>query len=94
MTTLLGCPLVTDWKPLEDLLELIKNDNAAQLQFDKQFPGMLSAVFRGLRDMQDKRLRPGIVVYRNFRVQVWPQAGFDADPTQPIRVIPEGIEVG
>lgn len=88
MTTLLGCKLLTDWKPLEELLEVIHTDQAAEHLFEERFPGMLSAVFNGIRYLNEKRLKADRVVYWNFRVQVWPQEGFDADPSTPVRVLP------
>lgn len=91
MTTLLGRKLETDWKPLEDLLEAINKDSALEMKFEEKFPGMLSAVFRSIRDLNEKDVPAAVVVYRNFRVQVWPREGFDADPTKPIRVIPQGV---
>ena len=91
MTTLLGCKLITDWKPLEELLEVIAVDQAAEKHFEERFPGMLGAVFNGIHYLNEKRLKADRVVYWNFRVQVWPQEGFDADPSTPIRVLPSGL---
>jgi hypothetical protein len=91
MTTLLGCKLITDWEPLEKLLELIKVDPQAETMFETKFPGMLGAVFRSICHVQERRLKADTILYRNFRVQAWPQAGFDADPSPAIRVVPAGV---
>jgi len=88
---LLGCTLNTDWKPLEELLEQIEKDQSKEFDFDKRFPGMLSAVYHGIRTLREKQLKADIVVYRNFRVQVWPQSG-DADPSTLVRIVPDGVQ--
>jgi hypothetical protein len=92
MTTLLGCKLITDWAPLEELLEFIKIDPQAERLFEERFPGMLGAVFRSICHVQERKLKADTILYRNFRIQAWPQAGFDADPSPPLRVVPAGIQ--
>lgn len=93
MTTLLGCKLLTDWRPLEELLEVIEKDQTAEHLFEERFPGMLSAVYRGMCGLANKSLKADLVMYRNFRVQVWPTETFDADPSAPVRVVPAGLIV-
>ena len=88
MTTLLGCKLITDWKPLEELLEVIKKDHAAEFQFEEKFPGMLSAAFHGMRYLSEKQLKADKITYLNFRVQVWASDHYDADPSTPVRILP------
>ena len=94
MNTLLGCKLSTDWPPLEKLLKDIESGNESEEQMEVRFPGMLAIVFKGMCSFAERRLTTGLILYRNFRIQLWPTDGFDADPTIPIRCLPAGVDPG
>jgi len=92
MTTILGRKLITDYQPLVDILEAIDKDQSIENQFDDRFPGMLSAVVYGIREVEKTNNRASRIVYFNFRLQVWPEEGFDADPSKIVRIVPKDVK--
>lgn len=92
MSNILGRRLITDYQPLIDILEAIKKDQSVENQFDDRFPGMLSAIVYGIREVERSNNRASRIVYLNFRLQVWPEEGFDADPSRIVRIIPKGVK--
>lgn len=79
----LDCVLLTD---NQDMRTAVNEGN-----FDK-FPGMSKAIMDGMRVLEGKRIRANLITYINCRLQVWAK-GFDADPTPPVRIIPNDISV-
>jgi hypothetical protein len=92
---LLGMELLTDYEPLCVLLKMNGFDQESLnrdsvVTFDVAFPGLMEAIMEGHKELAYRRLRPSLVTYFNFRVQVW-ALGFDADPSAMKRCLPAGI---
>lgn len=84
---LMGMTLITDYVPLVNMLRELE---LTPEKFDVNYPGFLKAVVEGQKLLASKRLRPNLVTYINFRLQIW-ATGFDADGTPAMRVIPSGV---
>lgn len=88
---LLGIDLLTDYEPLAAMLKLRLNGHPLDGKaMDDKFPGLTNAVITSMRKLESRRLRPNLVTYLNFRIQVW-SLNFDADPTPSVRIIPKGV---
>lgn len=83
--TLLGYTFQTDNVELYTSLAL---DDDREL--NRRFPTFRIEVVNALKLMGSKRLRSERITYFNYRLQVWAESKFDADPTPPIRIIPVG----
>lgn len=94
----LGMEVLTDHIPLADMLSArVKEPSSddserdAIRDFNSAFPGFIDAVIAGHRELGLKNLRPTMVTYFNYRVQVW-ALGFDADPSTIKRCLPSGVQ--
>lgn len=85
---ILGMDLLTDYGPLRDLLSSSKDSELIV----SAFPGFMEAVIGGGRELAIKHVRPTLVTYFNFRVQVW-AVGYDADPSTMKKCLPAGVKV-
>lgn len=87
----LGRRFITDYEPLEIALKDLQTDKMDVKTFERLFPGWHNAVVECLKELDNRNLRAGTIVYFNFRLQAWAANGFDAEPSSTRRVIPFGV---
>ncbi len=90
---LMGLNVLTDCKWLvETMQEESCKDNPSELAavLEARFPGILTAIIEGTRQVESNRVRATHMFYFSFRVQIW-GLGFDADPSACVRVVPINV---
>lgn len=98
MAKIYGATLITDCKPLEQLLTDIAAEGDLVRAFEDRFPRFRSAAIECLKDLtmrglnylgEDKTVVTSTLIYLNHRVQAWAGQGVDEMPSLSIMVDPD-----
>lgn len=93
MAILFGRELLTDYQPLQDMMDGMIEHRAGCTPeaLEAMMPGIRETVVECFRDLDRRRLRAGTITYLSFRFQAWAR-GFDAEPSEPRRLVPAGVK--
>lgn len=92
MTVFAGITMLTDQKDLASMLDKPLDGitpEEAVTQLSQSYPGLFEAAVKGMNELELRRQKPSIILYLNFRVQVW-AIGFDDNPSSISRAVPAG----
>lgn len=94
-TVFLGKTLITDNERLFKILQHtgVHSTEKEGRALETEFPGLVDTVVRCLRELEQKQAPTDLVLYVNWRVQVWAGQQFDIQPSAVVLCVPPGTSM-